>query len=401
MSPSIRGDFPILSRHANGNPLVYLDSAATTQKPQVVIDAISNYYAVTNSNVHRAAHALADEATTAFENARDKVRGFLNARAREEIIFTRGTTESINLVANALSNRLQPGDEILISHLEHHSNIVPWQMLAQRTGAQITACNITPNGDLDLDDFQQKLSPDTKLVAIGHVSNALGTVNPIAQIIEWAHAVGSLVLVDGAQAVAHLSVDMQRLDCDFYAFSSHKAFGPTGIGVLYGKLELLEGMPPWQGGGEMIQHVAIEHSTYNQPPYKFEAGTPNIAGAVGLGAAIDYITALPRAELAAQEERLVNLALSQLKQIEGVTLVGEPTRRQSIVSFLIDGAHPHDVGTLLDQQGIAVRTGHHCAMPLMQALNIPGTIRASFSLYNSEDDVDRFLASIRKAQSFI
>jgi cysteine desulfurase/selenocysteine lyase len=401
MSHSIRGDFPILSRQAHGAPLVYLDSAATTQKPQAVIDAVRDYYTFMNSNVHRAAHALADEATAAFEAARDTLQRFLNAREREEIIFTRGTTEAINLVANSLPRRLQAGDEILITQLEHHANIVPWQMLAERSGAHLVACDINPDGDLDLEDFQARLGPQTALVAVGHVSNALGTVNPIQQIIEQAHLAGALVLIDGAQAVAHLDVDVQTLDCDFYAFSSHKAFGPTGIGVLYGKRQLLEEMPPWQGGGEMIEHVTIERTTYNQLPYKFEAGTPHIAGAVGFGAAIDYLTALPRRELLAEENRLLQLALSELKQIEGIRLIGEPDHRLSIISFLLDGAHPNDVGTLLDQQGVAVRTGHHCAMPLMQRLGVPGTIRASFSLYNCEDDVDKFIAAIRKAKSFI
>jgi len=401
VSQSIRADFPILGRQAHGEPLVYLDSAATTQKPQAVIDAVSGYYETMNANVHRAAHALADEATQAFEAAREKVRAFINAPTREQVIFTRGTTESINLVANALSQRLSPGDEILISRLEHHSNIVPWQMLAQRSGATLVACDITDNGDIDLEDFARRLNDKTRVVAINHVSNALGTVNPVETLIGQAHAVGAVVLIDGAQASAHLPLDMVSLDCDFYAFSSHKMFGPTGIGVLYGKRDLLEALPPWQGGGEMIEHVTMEHTTYNVLPYKFEAGTPNISGAVGLGAAVDYLTSIPQADLVAQEDRLVQLAVSELKQMPGVRLVGEPERRLSIVSFLVDGAHPNDIGTLMDRQGIAVRTGHHCTMPLMERLGIPGTVRASFSLYNSEDDVDRFVAGIRKAQSFV
>ncbi|MBH79991.1 MAG: cysteine desulfurase CsdA [Gammaproteobacteria bacterium] len=401
MSQSIRADFPILGRQAHGEPLVYLDSAATTQKPQAVIDAVSGYYETMNANVHRAAHALADEATQAFEAAREKVRAFINAPTREQVIFTRGTTESINLVANALSQRLSPGDEILISRLEHHSNIVPWQMLAQRSGATLVACDITDSGDIDLEDFARRLNDKTRVVAINHVSNALGTVNPVETLIGQAHAVGAVVLIDGAQASAHLPLDMVSLDCDFYAFSSHKMFGPTGIGVLYGKRDLLEALPPWQGGGEMIEHVTMEHTTYNVLPYKFEAGTPNISGAVGLGAAVDYLTSIPQADLVAQEHRLVQLAVSELKQMPGVRLVGEPERRLSIVSFLVHGAHPNDIGTLMDRQGIAVRTGHHCTMPLMQRLGIPGTVRASFSLYNSEDDVDRFVAGIRKAQSFV
>ncbi len=401
MSISIRDDFPILARQVHGESLVYLDSAATTQKPQIVIDAVCDYYRNLNSNVHRAAHALADEATRAFEDARDKVRRFVHAQQREEIIFTRGTTESINLVANALTTRLRPDDEILITYLEHHSNIVPWQMLAERTGARLIASGVTDQGEIDLEDLQARLTERTRLLAVGHVSNALGTVNPIDIIIEHAHAAGALVLIDGAQAVAHLPVDVQRLDCDFYAFSSHKLFGPTGMGVLYGKRALLDELPPWQGGGEMIEHVTMERTTYNQLPYKFEAGTPHIAGAVGLGAALDYLEGLPREALMEEENRLVNLAISELKQMPGVRLVGEPEQRLSIVSFLVDGAHPNDVGTLLDQQGIAVRTGHHCAMPLMARLGIPGTVRASFSLYNSEADVGRFVAGVRKVQSFV
>ena len=401
MSQSIRADFPILGRQAHGEPLVYLDSAATPQKPQAVIDAVSGYYETMNANVHRAAHALADQATQAFEAAREKVRAFINAPTREQVIFTRGTTESINLVANALSQRLSPGDEILISQLEHHSNIVPWQMLAQRSGATLVACDITDSGDIDPEDFARRLNDKTRVVAINHVSNALGTVNPVETLIGQAHAVGAVVLIDGAQASAHLPLDMVSLDCDFYAFSSHKMFGPTGIGVLYGKRDLLEALPPWQGGGEMIEHVTMEHTTYNVLPYKFEAGTPNISGAVGLGAAVDYLTSIPQADLVAQEDRLVQLAVSELKQMPGVRLVGEPERRLSIISFLVDGAHPNDIGTLMDRQGIAVRTGHHCTMPLMERLGIRGTVRASFSLYNSQDDVDRFVAGIRKAQSFV
>ncbi|MCZ6710584.1 MAG: cysteine desulfurase [Gammaproteobacteria bacterium] len=397
----IRADFPILARQVNGAPLVYLDNAATTQKPQVVIDAISHYYATFNANVHRAAHALSDEATQAFEASRVQVQRFINAASENEIVFTRGTTESINLVASCLDDRLQRDDEIILTHLEHHSNIVPWQMLAKRTGARIVACEITDGGDIDLDDFNARLSERTRIVAIGHVSNAIGTINPIAEITRRAHDQGALVLIDGAQAVAHLAVDVQALDCDFYAFSSHKMFGPTGMGVLFGKQELLEAMPPWQGGGEMIEHVSLQRSTFNRLPYKYEAGTPNIAGAIGLGAAIEYLDGLPREALRKHEEHLVRLTLSQLKQIDGVRLIGEPAERQSVVSFLVRDSHPHDIGTLLDQQGVAVRTGHHCAMPLMERFCIPGTIRASFSLYNSEADVDRFIAGVAKALSFV
>ena len=398
---SYRKDFPILDQQVNGAPLVYLDKAATSQKPHVVIDALKDYYHRYNANVHRAVHALSDQATVAFEHARDRVREFVNAGSRNEIIFTRGTTESINLVANCYTGLLKPGDEILISHMEHHSNIVPWQMLAARTNAVLKACDVNSQGDIDLESFAELLTDKTKIVAIGHVSNALGTVNPLQQIIEQAHEAGAVVVVDGAQAVPHFDVDVSALDCDFYAFSGHKMYGPTGIGVLYGKEKLLDLLPPWQGGGEMIETVSINKSTYNTLPYKFEAGTPNIAGAIGLGAAIDYLTQLPRDEIKTSEDELLRLTLSQLKQIDGVRLVGEPEKRISVVSFLVDGSHPHDVGTLLDQQGIAVRTGHHCAMPLMAQLGIPGTVRASFSLYNSHEDVDRLIAGVRKAVSFI
>ena len=397
----ISGDFPILARTVNGAPLTYLDNAATSQKPRSVIDAIRRYYEQSNANVHRAAHALADEATAAMEGARAKVQELLGAAESREIVFTRGTTESINLVAASLAGRFKPGDEILITELEHHSNIVPWQMLRQRCGAQLLAVRVTADGEIDLDDFHAKLAPRTKLVAVSHVSNALGTINPIETLIQAAHDQGAMALVDGAQAVQHLDVDVQRLACDFYAFSAHKAFGPTGIGALYGRADLLEELPPYQGGGEMIEHVSIDATTYNQLPYKFEAGTPNIAGAVGFGAAIDYLRGLPCQQLRRREQALVELALSRLKQIPGVRIVGEPRRRSSIISFLIDGGHAHDFGTLLDQQGVAVRTGHHCAMPLMERLGVSGTIRASFALYNSEADAGRLIAGVEKAMEFI
>ncbi|MCZ0944877.1 MAG: cysteine desulfurase [Gammaproteobacteria bacterium] len=403
MAPSldISGDFPILARQVNGHPLTYLDSAATTQKPRVVIDAIRHYYERCNANVHRAAHALAEEATAAMEDARAKVAALIGAGDARELIFTRGTTEGINLVAACLTGRFGPGDEVLITEMEHHSNIVPWQLLCQRTGAALTACRVTPTGEIDSEDFHAKLGPRTKLLAIGHVSNALGTVNPVAEMIDAAHRQGALVLIDGAQAVQHLDVDVGRLGCDFYAFSAHKLFGPTGIGALYGKAALLEELPPYQGGGEMIEHVSIEHTTYNQLPYKFEAGTPNIAGAIGFGAAVDYLCGLPLHALREREASLVNQAISHLKQIPGVQMVGEFRERVSVVSFLVDGGHPHDFGTLLDQQGIAVRTGHHCAMPLMERLGIPGTIRASFALYNSATDVERLVAGVEKAIEFV
>ncbi len=398
---NIRDDFPILARTVKGQPLVYLDNAATTQKPRQVLDSIRHYYESGNANVHRAAHGLADEATTAFEGARQTLGRFIGAAHSSELIFTRGTTEAINLVAASLGPRIKTGDELLITEMEHHSNIVPWQMLCERTGAKLIACRVTPNGELDIDDLHAKLGPKTRLLAVVHVSNALGTVNPIAELIEAARRQGAWTLIDGAQAVAHIPVDVQELGCDFYAFSGHKLFGPTGIGALYGKAALLDALPPHQGGGEMIEHVTIERTTYNRPPYKFEAGTPNIAGAIGLGAAVNYLESLPRAALLEREQQLVQTALTRLRRLPGLTIVGDPAERLSVVSFLVDGAHPEDIGTLLDQQGIAVRTGHHCAMPLMQRLGIPGTIRASFSLYNSPTDVERLIAGVEKALSFI
>lgn len=400
MNP-IRADFPILSREHRGAQLVYLDSAATTQKPRAVIDAISSYYEQHNANVHRAAHLLAEEATTLMENAREASRAFIGAPTSAEIIFTRGTTESINLIANCLTGELQPGDEILLTELEHHSNIVPWQMLAQRTGAAVVAVSVTPEGELDLEDFYGKLSDRTRIFACNHVSNALGTVNPIAELVQAAADAGALTLVDGAQAVLHKEIDVARLNCDFYVFSGHKLFGPTGIGVLYGKRQHLDRLPPWQGGGEMIERVTIEHSTWQQPPYKFEAGTPNIAGAVGLGAAIKYQQSIDRPALVTAESELINRTITELKQVPGLRIVGEPAERSAVISFLMEGAHPHDVGTLLDQQGVALRTGHHCTMPLMDALGVPGTIRASFSLYSNPQDAQRLVEAVHKASTFL
>ena len=398
---SIRDDFPILQRSSRGKPLVYLDNGATTQKPRSVIDAIDDYYRLRTANVHRAAHELAEEATALMEGARTKGQRFVNAKHREEIIFTRGTTEGINLVAQVLSSRIKPGQDIVISQLEHHSNIVPWQLLAQRTGANIKAIDIEESGDLDLGDAADKITQNTALLAVTHISNGLGTVNPVAQLVQQAKAVGALTLIDGAQAVLHSSIDVQALDCDFYVFSGHKMFAPTGIGILYGRLALLNDLPPWQGGGEMIDQVSIENSTYQNAPFRFEAGTPNIAGAAGLGAALDYLSALPMQKLIDDEAALVTRALSGLKQIPGVRIIGEPQQRASVVSFLMDGGHPNDVGTLLDQQGIALRTGHHCNMPLMSRLGIAGTVRASFSLYNDETDVDALLAGVEKAATFL
>jgi SufS family cysteine desulfurase len=401
MSVDIRQDFPILASAVHGAPLVYLDNAATTQKPRQVIDAIANYYLHDNANVHRGAHALSERATRGFEGARERVRRFLNAADTREIVFTRGTTESINLVAHCLSGRIGPGDEILLTPLEHHSNLVPWQMLAERTGARVVACAITDDGDIDLASFRNLLSERTRLVAVGHVSNSLGTVNPVAELTRLAKDAGALVLIDGAQAVAHLPVDLQALGCDFYAFSGHKLFAPTGIGVLWGRSELLDALPPWQGGGQMIEHVTLERSTWQRAPYRFEAGTPNIAGVIGLGAAIEYLEQRPFAELVAREDALVADAVRALEAIPGVRLIGRPRHRVSVISFLLGDGHPHDVGTLLDQQGIAVRAGHHCTMPLMQRLGIPGTVRASFSLYNSQSDLDRLVAGIEKTLTFL
>ena len=398
---TIRSDFPILERKIGDNKLVYLDNAATTQKPLQVINALTNYYTNVNSNVHRGAHKLADEATELFEDARYKVKCFINANATEEIIFTRGVTESINLVANVLTADMNDESEIIISELEHHANIVPWQLLAKRSGAKLKVCRISDDGNLDIYDLKNKLNKHTKLVAISHVSNALGTLLPIDEVIKLSHANGAKVLIDGAQAVAHLDVDVKMLDCDFYTFSGHKLFGPTGIGILYGKKEILEVLPPWQAGGEMIDRVTFEETTFNQLPYKFEAGTPNIAGAVGLGVAIDYLARIDLSDLRHAEHLLVLMALEELRKIDGIQIVGNPSYRVSIISFLIEGSHPQDVGTLLDQQGIAVRAGHHCTMPLMNRLNLPGTVRASFSLYNSEADVIRLIKGVKKVKSFV
>ena len=398
---NIRDDFPILQRTSRGKPLVYLDNGATTQKPQQVIDTIDRYYRQHNANVHRAAHELAEEATALLEECRNKAQAFMNAAHRESVIFTRGTTEGINLVAQVIECNIKAGQDIVISQLEHHSNIVPWQLLAQRTGANIKAIDIDEHGDLDLESAASLITENTALLAITHISNGLGAVNPVANLVEQAKQVGALTLVDGAQAVLHARIDVQAMDCDFYVFSGHKMFAPTGIGILYGRLELLNALPPWQGGGEMIDQVSIEASTYQQAPFRFEAGTPNIAGCAGLGAAFDYIDGLPMDELIRQEEQLVNRALSGLKQIPGLRLIGEPNKRASVISFLLDGGHPNDVGTLLDQQGIAVRSGHHCNMPLMTRLGIPGTVRASFSLYNNEADVDALLAGVEKAATFL
>ncbi|MDF1781885.1 MAG: cysteine desulfurase [Alcanivoracaceae bacterium] len=398
---AIRAQFPILSTSVRGKPLVYLDNGATTQKPEVVIDALSEYYRTQNSNVHRGAHYLSDLATAEFEGARQIVADFLNAQ-REEIIWTRGTTEAINLVAQCYGReQLREGDEVLISALEHHSNIVPWQMACARAGATLNVIPILDDGSLDLDSFHSMLSERTRIVAIVHASNSLGTLNPVADIIAAAKKVGAVTLIDGAQAVSHLPVDVKALDCDFYAFSGHKVFAPTGIGALYGRHALLDAMPPYQGGGEMIEKVTFESSTWNELPYKFEAGTPNIGGAIGLGAALKWLSAQDRPALLAHENNLLAYATERAQDMTGLQLIGTAPNKVSVLSFLLEGGHPNDIGQLLDQQGVAVRTGHHCTMPLMDRLGIPGTVRASFSVYNSRNDVDALFNALEKVKTFL
>ncbi|MGO1693147.1 MAG: aminotransferase class V-fold PLP-dependent enzyme [Marinobacter sp.] len=395
---AIRRDFPILSQQVNGKPLVYLDNGASAQKPSVVLDAMDRYYREMHSNVHRGAHTLGDRATSAFEGARETVRSFVNAASTQEIIWTRGTTEAINLVANGLAPRLKAGDEILVSHMEHHANIVPWQMIAERTGAKVVPILVTPEGELDMGSFNSLLNDRTRVLAITHVSNVLGTVNPVAKMISLAKARGIITLLDGAQAVPHFQPDVRALDCDFYVFSSHKLFGPTGIGVLYGKAALLEDMPPYQGGGEMIERVTFERTTWNTLPYKFEAGTPAIAEAVGLGAAINYLNRLDRAAMETAENALLDRANQLVETVPGMSIIGTAKHKVPVMSFKIEGLHPSDIGTLLDQQGIAIRTGHHCAMPLMDFYGVPGTARASFAFYNTLDEVEQLFTALQKVQ---
>lgn len=399
---AIKADFPILQQSINGQPLVYLDNAATTQKPQAVINAISDYYTGYNSNVHRGAHSLSDKATAKFEAARTQVAQFINSPDSAQVIWTRGTTEAINLVANTWGQaNIQAGDVILVSNLEHHSNIVPWQMLAQRKGAKVLPIPVSDQGEILLPELNALMAVEqVKLVAVNQVSNALGTINPAREIVAAAHQNGALVLIDGAQAIAHFAVDVQQLDCDFYAFSGHKIFGPTGIGVLWGKRELLEAMPPYQGGGEMIETVSFSGTTYNALPYKFEAGTPDIAGAIGLGAAIDYLQQFDRKALEQHEQQLLQACIAQGQKF-GLQRVGEAHAVTGVYSFLLPGTHPSDVGMLLDQQGIAVRTGHHCAQPLMARFGISGTVRASFSIYNTMEDVERLFQGLAKAKTFL
>ncbi|MFM4733459.1 cysteine desulfurase [Aeromonas salmonicida] len=397
----LRSQFPALAQEVNGHPLVYLDNAATTQKPQAVLDAINHYYRADNANVHRAAHALSGRATRAFEAARETIARFINAPHCRGVIWTRGTTEAINLVAQSWGmSELKAGDEIVLSTLEHHANIVPWQLIAQRTGAVVRVIPLNERGDLDMAAYLAMLGPRTRLVSVAHLSNALGTVNPVTQMVAAAKAVGAVTLIDGAQAVAHLEVDVQAIGCDFYAFSGHKLYGPTGIGVLWGRTELLERMPPWQAGGEMIDRVSFSGTTFNTLPFKFEAGTPHIAGAIGLAAAVDFIMQQDRGALAQHEQRLIDYLVAGLRQVPGLRLIGEPGQRAGAVSFLLDDIHPQDAATLLDMQGIALRVGHHCAMPLMESLGIGGTMRASLACYNNQDDVDALLAALTRLEDF-
>lgn len=398
----LRADFPALGQSVHGRPLVYLDNGATTQKPQTVIDAVSSYYARDNANVHRGVHELSERATTAFEGSREKARGFINASSVREIVFTRGTTEAINLVAQSYGRpRLEPGDEILITEMEHHSNIVPWQILCEQTGAVLKVAPINEAGELILDEYRRLLSDRTRIVGMVHVSNALGTVNPVAEMTRAAHDAGAVVVVDGAQASAHMTIDVQALGCDFYALSSHKVFGPTGIGVLYGREALLESMPPYQGGGDMIEHVSFDKTTYNELPYKFEAGTPNIAGAVGFGAAIDYVRTVGLNAIRLHENDVFGYAVERFAEIEGIRMIGTAANKCSILSFLLEGAHPSDIGTILDNQGVAIRTGHHCAMPVMQHFGLPGTARASFAMYNNRADVDALIEALSVARRML
>jgi cysteine desulfurase/selenocysteine lyase len=392
---AVRADFPILSRPIRGRPLVYLDNGASAQRPRAVIEAERRYAEESHANVHRGVHTLSQRATDAFEGARERVRRFLNARSTREIIFTRGTTEAINLVAQSYARpRLSPGDEIMVTHLEHHANIVPWQMVCAATGARLVPVPINERGEVDPAEVRARINSRTRLVGIAHVSNALGTVLPVAEIIAIAHAAGVPVLVDGAQAVPHLRIDVQALDADFYVFSGHKLYGPDGIGVLYGRESLLTEMPPWQGGGDMILHVSFDGTTYNELPYKFEAGTPHMSGAVGLAAAIDYVDAIGLDKIGAWESTLLAYAHERLATVDGLRIIGTAAHKAGLVSFVIDGVHPHDLGTILDEQGVAIRTGHHCAMPAIEYFKVPATARASFGLYTTREEIDCLVAAV-------
>lgn len=397
----VRADFPILSQKVNGKPLVYFDNGATSQKPQVVIDAISKYYSEINANIHRGVHTLSQLATDAYEVSRNTIQNHLNAKHNHEIIFTSGTTFGINLVANGFTSLLKAGDEVMVSALEHHSNIVPWQFLCERTGAKLVVIPMNEKGELILSEFDKLLSEKTKIVTANHISNALGTVNPIEYIIKKAHGVGAAVLIDGAQATPHLRPDVQALDCDFYVFSGHKVCGPTGVGILYGKEEWLRKLPPYQGGGEMIAEVTFEKTTYADLPHKFEAGTPNIEGGIVLGTAIDYMNAIGFDNIAVYEQELLEYGTKRLQEIEGLTIFGTSENKASVISFNIEGIHPYDIGTIIDKLGIAVRTGHHCAQPIMNFFNIPGTIRASFAFYNTKEEIDIFVEAVKKAQMML
>ncbi|HEX6179076.1 MAG TPA: cysteine desulfurase [Thermoanaerobaculia bacterium] len=394
---SIRREFPILSTLIRGKRLVYLDNAATTQKPQQVIDRLIRYYTEENSNVHRGVHFLSEVATVAYENVRAQVMEFLHARSVKEIVFTRGTTESINLVAQSWGRKnVKAGDEVLITAIEHHSNIVPWQLLCEEKGATLRVVPVNDRGEVDLDEYARMLNERVKIVAAGHISNALGTVNPIRKMTELAHAAGALILIDGAQGVPHSRVDVRAIGCDFYAFSAHKVYGPTGVGVLYGREALLDAMPPWQGGGDMILSVAFDKTTYNALPYKFEAGTPNIAGVIGLGAALEYVASIGVDRIAAWEHDLLTYATERVADIDGIRFIGTAADKASVISFVLEGVHPHDIGTILDQEGIAIRTGHHCAQPVMMRFNIPATGRASFGLYNTREEADLLVEGLKK-----
>ena len=393
----IRREFPILRTIVHGKPLVYLDNAATTHKPRPVILAVNQFYTEYNSNIHRGLHSLSERATKAFEDARYKVHRFINSEESAEIIFTRGTTEGINLVAQTWGRReVRPGDEIVISTMEHHSNIVPWQMLCEETGARLRVVPISDSGEFLFDEYERMLGPRTRLVAIVHLSNALGTINPVRRIIQAAHAHGAVVVIDGAQAAAHLPIDVREMDCDFYAFSGHKMYAPSGVGVLYGKKRLLEAMPPYQGGGDMISSVTFEKTTYNRLPYKFEAGTPNIAGVIGLGAAVDWLTGLDREAVAAHEDDLTRYAMKVISEVPGIRLIGTAPEKSSVVSFVLDGIHPHDVGSILDREGVAIRAGHHCTQPLMARYGVPATSRVSPALYNTRDEIDTLVRGLHK-----
>jgi cysteine desulfurase/selenocysteine lyase len=398
---AVRADFPILTQTVNGKPLVYFDNAATSQKPQVVIDAISNYYSTINANIHRGVHTLSQLATDAYEISRQKIQAHINAKQAYEVLFTSGTTHGINLIASGFTKFVKEGDEVMISAIEHHSNIVPWQMLCERTGAKLVVIPMNTRGELIMEEFEKLLSEKTKIVSVNHISNALGTINPVKYIIDKAHAVGAAVFIDGAQAAPHLAIDVQALDCDFYAFSGHKMCGPTGSGILYGKEEWLNKLPPYQGGGEMIKEVTFAKTTYADLPHKFEAGTPHIEGGIVLGTAVDYLNSIGLDNIQAYEHELLEYGTQKLSEIDGLTFVGTAAEKTSVISFNLNGIHPYDVGSIVDKMGIAVRTGHHCTQPIMDAFGIPGTIRASFAFYNTKEEIDALVAAVLKAQRML